>query len=46
MRGTRMAVGLALAALALAAAPATAAVDVRFHRIQGFASPGTPAKYN
>jgi hypothetical protein len=43
-----MAVGLALAALALAlaAAPATAAVDVRFHRIQGFASPGTPAKYN
>ena len=46
MRGARMVVGLALAALALGAAPAAAAVDVRFHRIQGYASPGTPAKYN
>ena len=46
MRGARVVVGLALAALALGAAPAAAAVDVRFHRIQGYASPGTPAKYN
>jgi hypothetical protein len=46
MYRTRMVVGLALAALALAAAPAGAAVDTRFHRIQGFPSPGTPAKYN
>jgi hypothetical protein len=43
---TRMVVGLALAALALAAAPAGAAVDTRFHRIQGSPSSGTPAKYN
>ena len=35
---------LALAGLATGAAPASA--DVRVHRIQGFAAPGTPAKYN
>ena len=34
-----------LAALA-AVPPATAAPSVRFTRIQGYAAPGTPARYN
>ena len=46
MRGIRVAVVLALGTLAAAIAPAAAAAEVRFQRVQGFAAPGTPAKYN
>jgi hypothetical protein len=42
---TRGGVAAILAVLA-AAPPATAAPSVRFTRIQGYASPGTPAKYD
>ena len=46
MRGTRVLIVLVLGAVAAGIAPATAAAEVRFHRIQGFAAPGTPPKYN
>ncbi len=37
---------LAVVAAGALAQAAYAAVDVRFHRVSGYASPGTPAKYN
>jgi pimeloyl-ACP methyl ester carboxylesterase len=45
---SKLALAMSLVALvsAAAAAPAPAKVSVRFQRIAGFHSPGTPAKYN
>ena len=46
MRSRSLILALSVLALAAFAAPATAKVSVSFERIAGYASPGTPAKYN
>jgi pimeloyl-ACP methyl ester carboxylesterase len=46
VRARRLAFFTAIVALLVAALTAPAAADTRFQRLQGFAAPGTPAKYN
>jgi pimeloyl-ACP methyl ester carboxylesterase len=46
MRSRSLVLAIAAAAIGVLAPPAAAAVRVKFERIPGYKSPGTPAKYN